>query len=265
MEADGNHPGGTARSNQILLEAVRRRPRAAPSGHRGVVAVATDGPDVLALGDPGRRVLRHAPSEGSGPPHLSRRGEPRPRAMGAIRTTTTPPGRRKAHSGLRRRPPRLPRAARGPCGNDRRDQRAARPSPQSPTRPRRRATRLSSASTNGGPRPSRSCSARTVGMSEEGPTQHPTLSCWGRSMSGAIRRPNGEVGYIWNGVPTLLLTTTGRRTGEARTTPLIFGRDERGLPGGGLNGRGADAPNLVPEPAGDTRRPRSRCGPITSA
>ena len=37
---------------------------------------------------------------------------------------------------------------------------------------------------------------------------------------------NGEVGYIWsNGAPILLLTTTGRRTGDPTTTPLIFGRD----------------------------------------
>jgi len=36
---------------------------------------------------------------------------------------------------------------------------------------------------------------------------------------------NGEDGFLWNGVPTLLLTTTGRKTGEQRTTPLIFGQD----------------------------------------
>ena len=35
---------------------------------------------------------------------------------------------------------------------------------------------------------------------------------------------DGEVGYEWNGAPTLLLTTTGRKTGELRTAPLIFGR-----------------------------------------
>ena len=39
------------------------------------------------------------------------------------------------------------------------------------------------------------------------------------------RETDGEVGYLWRGVPTLLLTTTGRRTGQATTTPLIFGRD----------------------------------------
>ncbi len=39
------------------------------------------------------------------------------------------------------------------------------------------------------------------------------------------RETGGEVGYIWNGVPTLLLTTTGRRSGQPRTSPLIFARD----------------------------------------
>ena len=33
---------------------------------------------------------------------------------------------------------------------------------------------------------------------------------------------NGETGYIWNGVPTLLLTTKGRKSGEPRTIPIIF-------------------------------------------
>jgi deazaflavin-dependent oxidoreductase (nitroreductase family) len=35
----------------------------------------------------------------------------------------------------------------------------------------------------------------------------------------------GEVGYMWNGVPTLILITTGRRSGQQRSTPLIFGED----------------------------------------
>lgn len=36
---------------------------------------------------------------------------------------------------------------------------------------------------------------------------------------------NGEQGHMWKGVPTLLLTTTGRKTGELRRTALIYGRD----------------------------------------
>jgi deazaflavin-dependent oxidoreductase (nitroreductase family) len=34
----------------------------------------------------------------------------------------------------------------------------------------------------------------------------------------------GTEGHIWNGVPTLLLTTTGRRSGLPRRTALIYGR-----------------------------------------
>ncbi|MBL7494989.1 nitroreductase family deazaflavin-dependent oxidoreductase [Frankia sp. CNm7] len=39
------------------------------------------------------------------------------------------------------------------------------------------------------------------------------------------RETDGEVGYEWNGAPILLLTTTGRTSGQARTSALIFGRD----------------------------------------
>lgn len=35
---------------------------------------------------------------------------------------------------------------------------------------------------------------------------------------------NGEDGHIWRGVPCLLLTTTGRKSGVQRRTALIYGR-----------------------------------------
>ena len=35
------------------------------------------------------------------------------------------------------------------------------------------------------------------------------------------RETGGERGYRWRGATVLLLTTTGRRSGEPRTTPLI--------------------------------------------
>jgi deazaflavin-dependent oxidoreductase (nitroreductase family) len=38
------------------------------------------------------------------------------------------------------------------------------------------------------------------------------------------RETDGEEGHDWQGTTTLLLTTTGRRSGEARTTPLIYQR-----------------------------------------
>lgn len=36
---------------------------------------------------------------------------------------------------------------------------------------------------------------------------------------------DGADGHIWRGVPTLLLTTTGRRSGRRLTLPLIYGTD----------------------------------------
>jgi deazaflavin-dependent oxidoreductase (nitroreductase family) len=36
---------------------------------------------------------------------------------------------------------------------------------------------------------------------------------------------NGEDGHDWRGVTTLLLTTTGRKTGEPLQLPLIYGMD----------------------------------------
>jgi len=39
------------------------------------------------------------------------------------------------------------------------------------------------------------------------------------------RQTGGEEGYHWNGVKTLILTTTGRRSGAQRSRALIFGED----------------------------------------
>ena len=36
------------------------------------------------------------------------------------------------------------------------------------------------------------------------------------------RETDGEVGHDWHGVPVLVLTTKGRRSGEQRDTPLIY-------------------------------------------
>jgi deazaflavin-dependent oxidoreductase (nitroreductase family) len=61
-------------------------------------------------------------------------------------------------------------------------------------------------------------------MPEPNYTQ-PDLLLLGEDHIRAYRESGGEVGYLWNGVPTLLLTSTGRRTGEQRTSALIFARD----------------------------------------
>jgi deazaflavin-dependent oxidoreductase (nitroreductase family) len=51
------------------------------------------------------------------------------------------------------------------------------------------------------------------------------MSLFGEEHVRRYRETDGEVGYIWNGAKILLLTTTGRTSGEPRTTPLLFGRD----------------------------------------
>jgi deazaflavin-dependent oxidoreductase (nitroreductase family) len=55
--------------------------------------------------------------------------------------------------------------------------------------------------------------------------QQPDLMLLGEDHIRAYQETGGEVGYLWNGVPTLLLTATGRRTGRERTSALIFARD----------------------------------------
>ena len=40
----------------------------------------------------------------------------------------------------------------------------------------------------------------------------------------SYRETDGDLGHDWKGTQTLLLTTAGRRSGEPRTTPLIYGR-----------------------------------------
>lgn len=53
----------------------------------------------------------------------------------------------------------------------------------------------------------------------------PDLSLVGASHVAQYQETGGAVGYEWNGVPILLLTTTGRKTGLPRTSALIYGRD----------------------------------------
>lgn len=55
--------------------------------------------------------------------------------------------------------------------------------------------------------------------------QAPDLLLLGEEHVRRYQETDGEVGYIWNGAPTLLLTTTGRKSGQPRTTPLIHARD----------------------------------------
>lgn len=54
---------------------------------------------------------------------------------------------------------------------------------------------------------------------------------------------HGEKGHIWRGVPTLLLTTRGRKTGNLRRTALIYGRDGASYVVVGSVGGAAKHPN----------------------
>jgi len=38
------------------------------------------------------------------------------------------------------------------------------------------------------------------------------------------RETDGEEGHDWNGTSVLILTTTGHRSGQSRSTPLIYGK-----------------------------------------
>lgn len=56
------------------------------------------------------------------------------------------------------------------------------------------------------------------------PTDSPTD--WVAAHTKEYLESSGEKGHMWrNGAPTLLLTTTGKRSGKLRRTPLIYGRD----------------------------------------
>lgn len=45
---------------------------------------------------------------------------------------------------------------------------------------------------------------------------------FGREHVERYQETDGEVGHDWEGTTTLLLTTTGEKTGQQRTTPLIY-------------------------------------------
>lgn len=62
-------------------------------------------------------------------------------------------------------------------------------------------------------------------MSNDSPAPALDLSLLGADHVRRYRETDGEVGYLWNGVPSLILTTTGRKTGQPRDTPLICAAD----------------------------------------
>jgi deazaflavin-dependent oxidoreductase (nitroreductase family) len=61
-------------------------------------------------------------------------------------------------------------------------------------------------------------------VAEEKPVDSPVD--WVRDHIREYEETGGESGHLWHGVPTLLLTVTGRKTGTPRRTALIYGEDE---------------------------------------
>lgn len=61
----------------------------------------------------------------------------------------------------------------------------------------------------------------------DAPTEQPVDSAldWVADHTRRYVESGGEDGHDWNGVPTLVLTTRGRRSGQLRRNALIYGRD----------------------------------------
>jgi deazaflavin-dependent oxidoreductase (nitroreductase family) len=78
-------------------------------------------------------------------------------------------------------------------------------------------------------------------------------TAWVRKHTEAYLASDGERGHDFHGYPSLLLTTRGRRSGQLRRTPLIYGRDGDRFVVVGSNGAAANHPNwyhnLLADPA----------------
>lgn len=60
---------------------------------------------------------------------------------------------------------------------------------------------------------------------ERGQTPLPSAQGWVREHAERYVETNGEDGHMWRGVPTLVLDTIGRRSGQPRRQMLIYGED----------------------------------------
>ena len=96
---------------------------------------------------------------------------------------------------------------------------------------------------------------------------------WQQEHARRYRESGGQDGHMWEGVTTLLLTTMGRRSGQSRTTPLIYGRDAGRYLVVASRGGAPQHPdwyeNLVAQPAVEVQvmadRFKARARPATAA
>jgi deazaflavin-dependent oxidoreductase (nitroreductase family) len=68
---------------------------------------------------------------------------------------------------------------------------------------------------------------------------------WIKDHIDAYVASNGAEGHIWNGVPSLLLTTRGRTTGMPRRTGLFYGRSDASYVVVASNGGDANDPQWL--------------------
>ncbi len=116
VEADGHHDARAVRPSRVA-GCGPRRPHRAPAGRRGDTALDAHRPDVQSVRRARHRARRRRRSRGCGGPHVPRRRQPRPVAVGATRRVRSrTPG--AAPHGLRHRCPHLPGIARR-AGRDR--------------------------------------------------------------------------------------------------------------------------------------------------
>jgi deazaflavin-dependent oxidoreductase (nitroreductase family) len=98
------------------------------------------------------------------------------------------------------------------------------------------------------------------------------MPLYGQEHVDRYRATDGEERHDWQGTQTLLLTTKGRKSGEQRTTPLIYARQGDGFTVVGSKG-GSDTPpawylNLSEDPdvevqvKGDRFRARARTASV---
>ena len=84
----------------------------------------------------------------------------------------------------------------------------------------------------------------------------------GRSQARLYKWTGGRLGGKWAGKPVLILTTTGRRSGEQRSTVVLYGRDDDRLVVIGSN-TGSERPpawalNLLADPHAEVQVGRKR-------
>ena len=59
-------------------------------------------------------------------------------------------------------------------------------------------------------------------MQQKAPGTGTDITLIGDEHVRIYQETNGETGYLWNGVPILLFTSKGRKTGKPRTNAIIF-------------------------------------------